>query len=141
MKKAGIAALVIGILLIVGSLYVARTVQNSAVISQIAKVLNLEVNRENAGKLQDAIGSLTNDGLTDAEKVARVGQSLGVEYSDRDAKVIIGRAKKLLANGMDNSSKICLTLHPMDQWLNIVGLVGVLGGGALVVLGGKKKVA
>jgi len=141
MKKAGIAALVIGILLIVGSLYVARTVQNSAVISQIAKVLNLEVNRENAGKLQDAIGSLTNSDLTDDEKVAQVGQRLGVEYSDRDAKVIIGRAKKLLANGMDNGSKICLTLHPMDQWLNIVGLVGVLGGGALVVLGGKKKVA
>lgn len=139
MKKAGIAAVVIGILLVIGSLYVARTVQNSAVISQIAKVLNLDVNRENAGKLQDSIGSLTNSDLTDDEKVAQVGQRLGVEYSDRDAKIIIGRAKKLLANGLDGSSKLCLTLHPMDQWPNVIGLIGILGGGVLTVVGGKKK--
>lgn len=141
MKKAGIAAVVVGILLVVGSLYVARTVQNSAVISQIAKVLNLEVNRANAGKLQDVIGSLTNAALTDDEKIAQVGQRLGVTYTDREALVIIGRAKKLLAGGLDGSSKLCLTLHPADQWLNIIGLAGILGGGVLTVVGGKKKLA
>lgn len=141
MKKAGIAVLVIGILLLVGSLYVARTVQNSAVVTQIAKVVSVDVNRENAGALLDVIETLLDDSMTDEEQVARIGERLGKEFTARDAKVIPARADKLLAGGLDFKSRISLTLHPVDQWLNVAGLVAILGGGAMVVLGGKKKLA
>lgn len=141
MKKAGIAVLVIGILLLVGSLYVARTVQNSAVVTQIAKVVNVEVNRENAGKLLDVITTLLDNTMTDEEQVAKIGERLGVEFSARDAKVIPARADKLLADGLDLKSKLSLMLHPVDQVLNVAGLIAILGGGAMTVLGGKKKIA
>lgn len=141
MKKAGIAVLVIGILLLVGSLYVARTVQNSAVVTQIAKVVSVDVNRENAGKLLDVIETLMDDTMTDEEQVARIGERLEKEFSARDVKLIPARADKLLANGLDFKSRISLILHPADQWINVAGLVAILGGGAMIVLGGKKKLA
>lgn len=141
MKKAGIAAVVVGILLMIGSLYVARTVQNSAIITQMAKVVNVEVNRENAGKLLDVILYLTDENLEDAEKVAKVGERLEVEYSERDAKLILGRANKLLAGGLDSRSRLCLQVHPADQVLNVAGLVLVVAGGAMIIFGGKLKKA
>ena len=141
MKKAGMAVLIVGILLLVGSLYVARTVQNSAMVTQIAKVVSVDVNRENAGALLDVIETLLDDSMTDEEQVARIGERLGKEFTARDAKVIPARADKLLAGGLDFKSRSSLILHPGDQWLNVAGLVAVLGGGAMVVLGGKKKLA
>lgn len=141
MKKAGMAVLIVGILLLVGSLYVARTVQNSAMVTQIAKVVSVDVNRENAGALLDVIETLLDDSMTDEEQVARIGERLGKEFTARDAKVIPARADKLLAGGLDFKSRISLILHPVDQWLNVAGLVAILGGGAMVVLGGKKKLA
>ena len=141
MKKAGMAVLIVGILLLVGSLYVARTVQNSAMVTQIAKVVSVDVNRENAGALLDVIETLLDDSMTDEEQVARIGERLGKEFTARDAKVIPARADKLLAGGLDFKSRISLILHPVDQWLNVAGLVAILGGGTMVVLGGKKKLA
>lgn len=141
MKKAGIAVLIVGILLLVGSLYVARTVQNSAVVTQIAKVVSVDVNRENAGALLDVIETLLNDTMTDEEQVAKIGERLGKEFTARDAKVIPARADKLLAGGLDFKSRISLMLHPVDQVMNVLGLVAILGGGAMIVLGGKKKIA
>ena len=141
MKKAGMAVLIVGILLLVGSLYVARTVQNSAMVTQIAKVVSVDVNRENAGALLDVIETLLDDSMTDEEQVARIGERLGKEFTARDAKVIPARADKLLAGGLDFKSRISLIRHPVDQWLNVAGLVAILGGGTMVVLGGKKKLA
>lgn len=141
MKKAGIAVLIVGILLLVGSLYVARTVQNSAVVTQIAKVVSVDVNRENAGALLDVIETLLNDTMTDEEQVAKIGERLGKEFTARDVKVIPARADKLLAGGLDFKSRISLMLHPFDQVMNVLGLVAILGGGAMTVLGDKKKLA
>lgn len=103
--------------------------------------MNVEVNRENAGKLLDVIETLLDSTLTGDEQVAKIGERLGVEFSARDAKVIPARAEKLLAGGLDLKSRLSLTLHPVDQWINVAGLIGILGGGAMVVLGGRKKLA
>lgn len=141
MKKAGVAVVIIGVLLMLGGLYVARTVESSTVKKQFVKSLKVELTRENCSEMLGVIDSLTDEGLTDDEKMAQVSQQLDKEYTQREAIVIIGSAKKLFANGLDGRTRLSLMLHPYDQVMNVVGMLAVLVGGAMAVLGGKRKLA
>ncbi len=157
MKKAGVAAVIIGVLLMLGGLYVARAVKSSTVISQIAKYVKMDVTRENAGKLLETIDILTDNTITEAEraevtdgdeaaylnarKMAKLSVLHETEYTVKDETVILRGSEKLLKDGFDLRSRVCLTLHPADQIINVGGMLLILAGGVVSALGGKQKKA
>lgn len=172
MKKAGAVTVILGVLLMIGSLYVARTVKSSTVVSQIAKYVKVDVTRANAGKLLESIDILLDNELTgeelsaltaakaeglaegeqaeitekdrtdalNARKMAKLAALHGTEYTAKDETLILRGSEKLLKNGFDATTRLCLMLHSYDQVISCVGLAAVLGGGALAVWGGKRRI-
>lgn len=159
MKKAGIAAVIIGVLLMLGGLYVARVVKSSTVISQIAKYVKMDVSRAEAGKLLETIDILTDNALTDAEKqqaaeegkdeaaylnarkMSKLSALHETEYTVKDETVILRGSDKLLKDGFDLRSRMCLTLYPVDQIINVGGMLLILAGGVVSAMDGKQKKA
>lgn len=167
MKKAGVAAVIIGVVLMIGSLYVARAVKSSTVVSQIAKYVEVDVNRQNAGKLMSTIDILLNSEITgeeleeltaakgeqaeitdkektnavNARKMAQLSELFEKEYTTKQETVILRGSEKLLKNGFDFSTRLCLALHPFDQVIDVVGLLAILGGAVVIFIGGKRKIA
>lgn len=138
---AGVVAVALGVAVMAGSLVIARTVQDKSLQNLATKTVKLEaLTRENTRTLLDVLDLVYAEDMTVEEKVEKATELTGEKYAtSKGQSALLAGVEKQLPGGVSAKLRMSLLLHPIDQHMNVDGLVLVLGGLLMVAFGGRQK--